>query len=48
MLVSLGGGDAAGDLLGLPLAGLAGGLAKEAIESSYVATVLGQLPAVGI
>ena len=45
MLVSLGGGDAVGDLLGFPLAGLAGGLAKEGVERSYVATVLGQIPA---
>lgn len=44
MLVSLGGADAVGDLLGFPLTGLAAGLAKEGIERSYVATVLGQLP----
>ncbi len=48
MLVSLGGTDAVGNLLGFSLSGLAGGLAKEGIERSYVATVLGQLPKVGV
>ena len=48
MLVSLGGGDAAGDLLGFPLSGLAAGLAKEGIERQYVSTVLGQLPALPV
>lgn len=40
MLVSLGGSDAVGDLLGVPFAGLPGGVAKEGIERGYVAGVL--------
>ncbi|MCH8292785.1 FAD-dependent oxidoreductase [Candidatus Poribacteria bacterium] len=47
MLVSLGGSDAVGDLLGVSLQGFAAGLVKESIERLYISTLTGKLPVIG-
>ncbi len=44
MLVSLGGEDAVGELLGQPLRGLTAGLVKEGIERRYVGLITGRFP----
>jgi NADH:ubiquinone reductase (H+-translocating) len=48
LVVSLGGSDAAGDLLGLPLDGLPAALAKSAIEGWYELTARGLVPVIRI
>ncbi len=48
LLVSLGGGDATGIVLGVPLEGSAAGLVKESVERWYVATVTRKLPLVDL
>ncbi len=48
LLVSLGGGDAIGVVLGVPLEGSAAGLVKESVERWYLATVTRKLPLVDL
>lgn len=47
MLVSLGGNDAVGDVLGVPLQGSAAGLVKASIERWYISTLTGKLLVIG-